>query len=91
VKTRGNHPVSGIARSAGRCIASFYTVLLDATFAVSFPENLSGAVALHRFVSMIEREYGKPVELRNDDSFPVNSKAVEELLQSMKKAEPVFS
>ena len=88
---RGNCPVINISRAAGRCIASFRTELLDATFAVSFPENLSGAVALHRFASMVEREYGKPVELRIDDLFPVKSKAVEELLQSMQKAAPVLS
>ena len=91
MKTRGRHPVIRITRADGRCVATFRTDPLDAVFAVSFPENLSGAVALHRFAAMIEHEYGQPVQLRVDDQFPVRSKAVEELVRSMKDPAPVFS
>ena len=60
------------AATDGQFIASFQADVLGATFAVIFPENLTGAVALHRFTRMIESEYGKGVKLEIDDSlFPL--------------------
>ena len=72
------------AASDGEFIASFQADVLGATFAVIFPENLTGAVALHRFTRMIEAEYGTGVKIEIDDSlFPLKSKAVQDLLQSL--------
>ncbi len=86
----GRKPVIRITRTdGGYCLASFQTDLLGAVFAVSFPETVAGAVALHRFAAMIEHQYGKPVELRIDDPFPVRSKAVEEMLRSIEEVAPV--
>jgi len=90
VKTHGRVPVIRLARTeVGRCVASFQTDLLGSVFAVVFPESLTGAVALHRFVAMIEHQYGKPVELRIEEPFPVRSKAVQEMLRSIEKVAPV--
>ena len=92
MKMRGRNPVIHVARNGdGRCRASFHTDLLGAVFAVSFSESLTGAVALHRFVHMIEVEYGKPAELRIDDPFPVRNRAVAELLHGLQMREPVCS
>ena len=67
---RGN--ATYIARSEdGRCVASFRAPLLDSVFSVSFPESITGAVALHRFTRMIEHEYGQRAELHIEDSFPL--------------------
>ena len=90
MKTHGNNPVIRITRAEeNRYIASFQTDLLGSVFAVVFPENITGAVALHRFTNMIEHQYGKPVELRIDDLFPERSKAVEEMLRSIAEVAPV--
>ena len=90
MKTLGRTPVIQITRSdENRFVASFQADLLGSVFAVVFPENLTGAVALHRFATMIEHQYGKPVELRIDDPFPVRSKAVEEMLRSIAEVAPV--
>mgnify|MGYP006308465221 CR=1 FL=1 len=87
-------PVVHITRADGeedRFIASFQADLLDSTFAVVFPESVTGAVALHRFACMIEHQYGGPVELRIDEElFPSRSKAVEEMLRSIGEKEPVL-
>ena len=89
MKTSGSHPVIRIARSdRGECVASFRAELLGATFSVLFPESLTGAIALHRFAAMIEAQYGKPVELRLDEPFLPQSKAVAEILKRI--GEPVF-
>ena len=74
-----------------RCLASFHSDLIGATYAVVFPESITGAVALHRFARMIESEYGKRIELRIDDDFlPLRSRMVEELLHSIAVTEPVL-
>ena len=88
MKTNGSHPVIRIARSeSGRCVATFRAELLGATFSVEFPESLTGAIALHRFATMIEGQYGKAVELRIDEPFLPQSSAVAEILRSI--GEPV--
>jgi hypothetical protein len=57
----GSRPVIRINRTEeNRFVASFQADLLGSVFAVVFPENLTGAVALHRFATMIEHQYGKP-------------------------------
>jgi hypothetical protein len=90
VKMHGRAPVIRVARTeVGRCVASFQTDLLGSLYAVVFPESLTGALALHRFVAMIEHQYGKPVELRIDEPFAVRSKAVQEMLRSIAEVAPV--
>ena len=75
----------------GRCLASFHSDLIGATYAVVFPESITGAVALHRFVRMIESEYGKKVALTIDEEFlPSRSSMVEELLQRIAEKVPVL-
>ena len=90
MKTPGKVPVIRLARTeVGRCVASFQTDLLGSLYAVVFPESLTGALALHRFVAMIEHQYGKPVELRIDEPFAVRGKAVQEMLRSIAEVAPV--
>ena len=83
----GRRPVIRITKAdgeSGRYIASFQSDLLGATYAVVFRESVTGAVALHRFVTMIEGQYGKPIELRVDtDLIPFRNEAVEDILRSI--------
>ena len=75
----------------GKCLASFHSDFIGATYAVVFPESITGAVAFHRFARMIENEYGKRIELRiEDEYFPGRSRMVEELLQSIAEKVPVL-
>ena len=81
------HPIIRIESVDGnpdRYIASFDTGLLDATYAVVFPSSITGAIALHRFVDMIESQYGKKPELRiSNDLIPVHNPAVRDILSSI--------
>ena len=74
-------PVDG---DSGRFIASFKAEVLGATYAVVFPETVTGAIAFHRFVQMIEQQYGKQVEIRlADELIPFHKEAVVDLLRSL--------
>ena len=92
--TRNNAPVIRIAsvdEKPDRFVASFHSEFLDATYAVVFKKTITGAVALHRFAKMISHQYGREVELQiADDLFPVRNTAVEDILNSIGKPQPVL-
>ena len=72
----------------GRFVASFNAEVLGATYAVIFPETITGAIALHRFVQMIELQYGKQVEIRlADELLPFHNEAITDMLRSLGIAE----
>ena len=82
--------ITGVEDNPDRFVASFRSEFLDATYAVVFSQTITGAVALHRFVQMISGQYGKQVELRiANDLYPVKNRAVEDILNSIGKPEPV--
>jgi hypothetical protein len=73
-------PVDG----TGRFVASFNAEVLGATYAVIFPETVTGAIALHRFVKMIEQQYGKQAEIRlADELLPFHNEAITDMLRSL--------
>ena len=83
--------ITGAEDNRDRFVASFRSEFLDATYAVVFSQTITGAVALHRFVQMISDQYGRQVELRiANDLFPKPNKAVEDILKSIMKPEPVI-
>ena len=92
--TRSNTPViriTSVAEKPNRFVASFRSEFLDAIYAVVFSKTITGAVALHRFAKMISHQYGTEVELQiADDLFPVRNTAVEDILNSIGKPEPVL-
>ena len=45
--------IQAIAEKPGRFIASFNAEFLDATYALTFGETVTGALALHRFAQTI--------------------------------------
>ena len=76
--------ISGVKDTEGKCLASFHSEFLDATYSLLFNESVTGAVALHRFAQMIGSQYGCTVELQIvDDPFPVKNQAVEDMLSSI--------
>ena len=84
--------IAGIEDNPDRFVASFLSEFLDATYAVIFSQTITGAVALHRFARMISDQYGKQVELRiANDLLPARNKAVEDILKSIMKPEPIFT
>jgi hypothetical protein len=91
--TRSNTPtirITGVDEKPNRVVASFRSEFLDATYAVVFTKSITGAVALHRFARMISQQYGTEVELQiADDLFPVRNTAVEDILNSIGKREPI--
>ena len=83
--------ITGVEDNPDRFVASFRSEFLDATYAVVFSQTITGAVALHRFAGMISGQYGKQVELQiADDLFPVQNKAVDDILKSIAEPEPAF-
>lgn len=84
--------IAGVEDNPDRFIASFRSEFLDATYALVFSQTITGAVALHRFAGMISDQYGNQVELRiANDLFPKPNKAVEDILKSIMKPEPVLT
>ena len=88
----GRNPVVRIAPvdtgKDGRFVASFTAEVLGATYAVVFPETVTGAIALHRFVQMIEQQYGKQAEIRlADELLPFHNEAITDMLRSLGIAE----
>ena len=82
--------ITGVEGNPDRFVASLRSEFLDATYAVIFSQTITGAVALHRFAGMISDQYGKQVELRiANDLFPAKNRAVEDILNSIGKPEPV--
>ncbi len=83
--------IAGDENNPDRFVASFRSEFLDAIYAVVFSQTITGAVALHRFVQMISGQYGRQVKiLIANDLFPAKNKAVEDMLKSIMKPEPVF-
>ena len=81
--------ITAVDGKPDRFVAFLRSEFLDATYAVEFSATVTGAVALHRFAAMVEHQYGKPIELRIDGPFPVRHKVIEDVLQSIKRFEPV--
>jgi len=91
---RNNTPVIrivGVEGKPDRFVASFRSEFLEATYAVVFSGTITGAVALHRFATMIGEQYGRKVEIQvANDLFPVKNKAVEDILHSIGQPEPAI-
>jgi hypothetical protein len=74
-------PITG---KPGRFIASFNAEFLNATYALAFSESVTGALALHRFATMIENQYGKQVTIQLPDELPpFRSEAVQDILSGL--------
>ena len=70
----------------GRYIATFDSPVLSSSFCVVFPDSVTGAIALHDFADMLHQHFGRSVELHLDtDSFPVRSKAMDDVLAAMRQ------
>jgi len=76
--------IQAINKRPGRFIASFNAEFLNATYALTFGESVTGALALHRFAQMIEHQYGKPVTIQlPDELLPFRSEAVQDILTGL--------
>ena len=82
------HAVDG---SPARFLATFQAPFLDATYALSFGESVTGAVALHRFACMIESQYGGKVEIRIDDLPSAEASPVADMLARIRLQEPALT
>ena len=81
--------IAGVDDDPDRFIASYHSEFLGATYAVVFPQTVTGAVALHRFATMISSQYGKQVEIQiPNDLYPVRNKAIKDILNSIAEPEP---
>lgn len=85
--TSGRRPticIQAIVEKPGRFIASFNAEFLNATYALTFGESVTGALALHRFAQMIEDQYGKQVTIQlPDELLPFRSEAVQDILTGL--------
>ena len=76
--------IQSIANKPGRFIASFHAEFLDATYALTFGETVTGALALHRFAQMIAHQYGKQPDIQIAyELFPFHNEAVTDILVSL--------
>ena len=81
--------IAGVDDDPDRFIASYRSEFLGATYAVVFPQTVTGAVALHRFATMISSQYGKQVEIQiPNDLYPVRNKAIKDILNSIAEPQP---
>ena len=81
--------IAGVDNDPDRFIASYRSEFLAATYAVVFPQTVTGAVALHRFATMISSQYGKQVEIQiPNDLYPVRNKAIKDILNSIAEPQP---
>jgi hypothetical protein len=84
--------ISAVDGSPGRFLATFHAPFLDATYALSFGESLTGAVALHRFACMIESQYGGKVEIRIDDfQSSAEITSIADMLARIRSQEPALT
>ena len=82
--------IAGVDDDPDRFIATYRSEFLGATYAVVFPQTVTGAVALHRFATMISSQYGKQVEIQiPNDLYPVRNKAIRDILNSIAEPQPV--
>jgi len=80
------HPVPD---SQNQYVAVFASEFLGATFAVLFPETITGAVALHTFAEMIRKEHGPSVDISLPDGLPLpKSSPVRDILSELRQ--PMF-
>ena len=83
--------VSAVDGSPGRYLATFLAPVLDATYALSFNESVTGAVALHRFACMIEGQYGGKVDIRIDElSVSSETTLLADMLTRIREKEPAL-
>ena len=84
--------ISRVDGSPGRYLATFHSPFLDATYALSFGESVTGAVALHRFACMIESQYGGKVDIRIDD-LPTSAEItpITDMLTRIRSNQPALS
>ena len=76
--------IQAITEKPGRFIVSFNAEFLNATYALTFGETVTGALALHRFAAMIENQYGKQVTIQlPDELLPLRSEAVQDILTGL--------
>ena len=76
--------ISRIAGEPGTYVASFTAPVLGATYAVVFSESITGAVALHRFATMISTDYGGKITLQiPDEILPIPNKAISDILSTI--------
>ena len=80
----GRNPViriQAIPEKPSRFIASFHAEFLNATYALTFSETVTGALALHRFARMIENQYGKQAQIQiSEELLPFHNEAVTDIL-----------
>ena len=80
--------ISPVHNNPNQFVASYRSDFLGATFAVVCSQTITGSVALHHFARMLSTQYGRQVDLQIDtDLFPVHSKAVEDILHSIRVPE----
>ncbi len=76
--------IQAIAENPGRFIVLFNTEFFNATYALTFGESVTGALALHRFAKMIENQYGKQVNIQlSGELLPFRSEAVKDILTGL--------
>ena len=84
--------LTAVAGSPGRYLATFQAPVLDATYALSFNESVTGAVALHRFACMIEGQYGGKVDIGIDDvSVGSETTLLAEMLTRIRESQPALT
>jgi hypothetical protein len=77
------YPVPG---SHGHYAAVYTSEFLGASFAVTFPETITGAVTLHTFAEMIRNQYGKAVDIIIPDGLPLpKGSPVRDLLTQLRE------
>ena len=82
--------IAGVDDDPDQFVATFRSEFLRATYAVVFPQTVTGAVALHRFATMISSQYGRQVKIQiPNDLYPVRNKAIRDILNSIADPEPV--
>ncbi len=86
---RSTIQVYPVPDSRNQYVAVFASEFLGATFAVMFPETITGAVALHTFAEMIRKQYGPAVDISIPDSLPLQKDSpVRDLLSQLRQ--PLF-
>jgi hypothetical protein len=82
--------IAGVDGDPDSFVATFRSEFLGATYAVLFPQTVTGAVALHRFATMISSQYGRQIEIQiPNDLYPVRNKAIKDILSSIAEPESV--
>jgi len=69
-------------------VATYTAEMHLATFSVTFPDNLGGALALHHFAEMVRKQFGRlyengEVEFILPESMKMDSKPVRDVLKKI--------